>query len=207
MMINVEVRNSTSSQSMNVSDTTTVLEALERAGMDVSRGMISFNGCTLTASDMNKPMGELGARQDGTNFIQSVVKADNAASAVVRGGAMVISSAVTPEELNTLAKYRPDALSLKDAEGKKTVFSVGVAKEGYGDIGKYGAEFSNTTDKDGHATITVLLPEGTEDKKKWAEDYLGVAILNLSKVEEQFAAQLEDVEIEKLAVAEKITIE
>ena len=207
MMINVEIRNSTSSKSMNVSDTTTVLEAMERAGMSASRGMISFNGCTLSASDMNKPMSELGARTDGTNFIQSVVKADNAAVAAIKGGAMVISSVATPEELSTLAKYRPDALVLKDAEKKKDIFTVGIAKNGYGDISKYGAEFSNVTDKDGHATITVMVPEGVEDKKAWAQDYLGVAILRLNQVEEQFESQLADVASEKSAVAEKITVE
>ena len=207
MMINVEVRNSTSAQSMNVSDTTTVLEAMERAGMSTTRGMISFNGCTLSASDMTKPMSELGARTDCTNFVQAVVKADNAATAVVKGGAMIISSAATPEDLKTLAKYRPEALVLKDAEKKKELFSIAVATNGYGCIGKYGAEFSTITDKDGHATITVMIPDDVGDKKEWAQEYLGVTILRLNQLEEQFASQLTDVTNEKQAVADKITVE
>ena len=85
------------------------------------------------------------------------------------------------------------------------VFLVGSSK-GKGNIGAFGAEFGETTTEDGNATITILLPEGTKEPKKWVEDNIGVAILKLNKVEAQYAPALADVAEEQAAVRAAITV-
>ena len=52
----------------------------------------------------------------------------------------------------------------------------------------------------------MMIPEGTEDVKKWAEEHIGVAVLNLTKVEKQFEAALAEVKEEKKAISDTITV-
>lgn len=58
--------------------TNTPRQVLEEASVDFSRGITTFNGCPLTASDFNKSFEELGASAETDNFLLNVVKADNA---------------------------------------------------------------------------------------------------------------------------------
>lgn len=121
---------------------------------------------------------------------------------------MVITSSATPEQLKMLKKYRPNALKLFEGEGsaKKEVFMVDVTKGNDGCINQYGAIFSERTNQAGKATITIMVPEEVTDVKEWAADTLGVSILQLRKLEQQFAGMLEDVAAEKEAVSAAITV-
>lgn len=131
------------------------------------------------------------------------------AKIVIAGDAIVITSTQKLEDIKTLEKYRPNALTLyeTDENGKKTeVFKVG-STTGEGAISQYGASFGSTThDTAKLATITMSLPRGVEDAKKYVADMVGVAIINLNKVEEQFEAALAEVTAEKAAVLENISI-
>jgi len=51
-----------------------------------------------------------------------------------------------------------------------------------------------------------MIPEGTEDTKKWAADVIGVSIIKLNKVEAQFEAALTEVKDEQKAVNDTITV-
>lgn len=131
------------------------------------------------------------------------------AKITIAGDAMVITSSQTLEAIKTLEKYRPKALCLYETgeNGKKEeVFKV-CATAGEGSINQYGASFGSVShDDEKLATITLPIPRGTQDAVEYAAEKVGVAIINLNKVEEQFAEALADVETEKAAVRENITV-
>lgn len=123
----------------------------------------------------------------------------------VTGNAVVITSALTVKQIETAAKYRPQALLLLD-EDKNPVFAVGIGG-GTGSITKHGAVFSRTADAEGRATITLItaFPDDA-DRKEFVADLLGNAVLNLNKLEATLPAVLGEVAAEKAAVLEGITI-
>lgn len=127
----------------------------------------------------------------------------------VVGDVMVVESTQTLEDIKTLEKYNPKALFLyeEDEDGKKKqVFRV-CSTAGKGSIGQYGASFgSETHDGRGIATITMCLPDGVEDAKEYVAEAVGLAIVRLNKVEEQFAEALTKVEADKAAVLENIEL-
>ena len=131
------------------------------------------------------------------------------AKITIAGDAIVITSSQKLEDIKLLEKYRPKALSLFETgeNGKKDeVFKVG-STTGEGGITQFGASFGSTThDDEKFATITMSLPRGVTDAKKYVADTVGVAILNLNKVEAQFAEALAEVVAEKAAVMENITV-
>lgn len=128
------------------------------------------------------------------------------AKILIAGDAMVVESAHTLETLKTLEKYRPKALTLYDEDGKTEMFKVGTTT-GKGSINAYGASFGSASKNDAKkAIITMELPAGVADAKKYAEDTIGVAIIYLNRVEEQFATALADVEKEKADVRSNITV-
>lgn len=124
----------------------------------------------------------------------------------VAGNALVVESSKKFDEIKLLEKYRPNALVLFEEDGKTEKFRVGTTK-GEGSIGKYGASFGGAAkDNSGKAVITMMMPEGVTDAKEYAEDVIGVAIILLNKVEEQFASALEEVNAEKAKVRESIEL-
>ena len=125
---------------------------------------------------------------------------------IIAGDAMVVESAHTLETLKTLEKYRPKALTLYDEDGKTEIFKVGTTT-GKGSINGYGASFGSASkNADKKAVITMEIPAGTADAKAYAEDKVGAAIINLNRVEAQFADALQSVDTEKAAVRESITV-
>ena len=123
------------------------------------------------------------------------------------GGAVVITSAVKAEDIEKVAKYRPEALKLyADGEnGKEEVFRVGVGSAG--SLNKWGAEFNGVSlDGSGFATITLGHNFSGEDVKEKIADYFGVSILNLNKVEAQIPAALQEIEAEKANIMANIQI-
>ena len=127
----------------------------------------------------------------------------------VVGDVMVVESTQTLEDIKILEKYNPKALFLyeEDDDGKKQqVFRV-ASTAGKGCINQHGASFgSESHDGRGVATITMCLPGDVEDAKEYVADAVGVAIVKLNKVEEQFADALTKVEAEKAAVLENIEL-
>ena len=125
---------------------------------------------------------------------------------VIAGDALVIESAHTLEEIKTLEKYRPKALTLYDEDGKTEIFKVG-STVGRGSIGEFGASFGSAAKNDEKkATITLNIPADTTDAKAYAEDLIGVAIIHLNAVEAQFADALASVDEERAKVRENITL-
>lgn len=131
------------------------------------------------------------------------------AKITIAGDAVVITSAQKLEDIKLLEKYRPKALCLYETgEGgkKEEIFKIG-STTGDGGITQYGASFGSVThDEAKLATITMTLPRNVADAKQYVADAVGVAILNLNKVETQFEAALAEVKAEKDAVMENISV-
>lgn len=204
-MIQVIVGNNMGRKNVIVDENTTLKKVLEENNVDYTVGMTSLDGATLGAGELNKTFAELGVTEKC--YLLNVVKADNAAKIKIAGRACVVESQFALDKIALLQKFRPKALSLFEGEGacKSEVFKVGTGK-GNGSINAFGASFGSGETADNKAVITMMIPESVTDPKKWAEDTIGVAILNLNKVEEQFEAALAEVEAEQKSVRENITV-
>jgi len=204
-MIKVIVKKNTTAQSMIIDENTTLRQALENAGVDYSVGVTSLDGVSLPAGGIDKTFADYGVGEKC--YLMNVAKVDNAAAIKIVGGVAVIESTLKLEDIKKLAKYRPAALSLFEGTGKdkEEVFQIGAGR-GYGSISTYGASFGSHTTTDGKATITIEIPEGTEDPKAYIADKVGVAILNLNKVEAQFEAANAEIDDEIAAINANITV-
>ncbi len=185
-----------------VSEDATLRQVLEENNIDYTVGMTSLDGATLRAGDLDKTFADFGITEKC--YLLNVVKADNAAHVKVFGNACVVESDYSVEDLQKVAKFRPKKLSLF-TDDKEEYFKVMVGK-GLGGINKYGASFSATPSANGKAVITMTIPEGTENPKKWAEDTIGVSILNLNKIEVGIGDVLMDIYTEQLQVASFIEV-
>lgn len=204
-MINVTIGNNLKRSNIIVSENTTIRKALEDNGIDYTRGTTSLDGATLAAGQMDQTFAQMGVTEKC--YLLNVVKADNAAVIKIAGGAAVVESAHSLEDLKKIEKYRPDALNLYEGTGsdRHVVFAVG-STGGNGVIGAFGAEFGETTNSEGKAVITLLMPEGTKDPVKWAEETIGTAIIKLNRVEAQYEGALADVANEQATVRESISV-
>lgn len=130
------------------------------------------------------------------------------AKVVIAGEAVVVTSSVKLADLRKIAKYRPEALVLKGGEdGKEPIFRVGVCS-GSGKINKYGAEFGTETHDDAKlATITLVVSEGMSgDVREAVAESIGTSILNLNKLEATIPAILAEIDAEKGAILDNITV-
>lgn len=132
------------------------------------------------------------------------------AKIVIAGDAVVVTSSIKLEDYRKVEKYRPEALTLMGGEdGKEPIFRVATTNAVSGaSLGKYGAEFASATrDDDKLATITMFYGGigGANIKEKIADE-LGVAILNLNKLEETIPDVIAEIDAQKAAIMENITI-
>lgn len=129
------------------------------------------------------------------------------AKITIVGKAAVISSSMKLKDLETIQKYRRDALTLKGGEdGKEPIFAIGVG-EGAGVISKTGAYFTeetNTEEKLACITMTLGCVDG--DVREVLADKLGSAMMSLNKLEATLPAILDEIAIEKAHIMESIEI-
>ena len=208
MMIKVTISNNVKRTTEIFADTTTLRQALERAEIDYSRGMVNLDGSPLQPGDLDKSFADFGISEKC--FLSSIVKADNAATISVVGEAVVVTSNLLLDDIKFVAKYRPEKLQLKGGvDGKDVVFVIGVASNARGSINSVGAEFGNIPQDDtGYATITIDRPrvDGMGTKEAVAER-IGTAILDINKMEAILPAVIEEIANEKAAIMENITVQ
>lgn len=202
-MINVTIGNNMKRTTMNISEETTLRQALEQADINYTVGMTSLDGATLQPGELDKSFAQMGITEKC--YLLNVVKADCAAAIKIAGKACVVESKYTVDDIALLEKFRPRALKLYDAEKKEVLFAVGMNKQGNGSINGYGVSFAPGT-SGAKATVTLMIPENVADGKQWAADTIGVAILHLNKVENQIPDALAEVKTEKENVAAAITV-
>lgn len=130
------------------------------------------------------------------------------AKITITGDAVTVTSAMKLEDLKTIEKYRPKAMTLMGGEdGKEPIFRV-CTTNGSGDINAYGAAFSGETRDDAKlAYVTMFIGSDVAgDIKEFIADKIGGAIINLNKLEEQLPAVLAEIAAEKATVMENITV-
>lgn len=128
------------------------------------------------------------------------------ANIVIAGDAVVVKSNLSLEDIKTIKKYQPKALTLMGGEdGKEPIFAVSVSADA-GDINIHGASFGRA-DAEGKATITMVMPGVPTDKAKdWVADRLGVAITNLNALEAKLPEVLSGIAAQRATVMENITV-
>lgn len=129
------------------------------------------------------------------------------AKITIVGDAVVITSAMKLEDIKTVKKYRPDALTLKGGEdGKEPIFKLGVCT-GAGSISKYGAEFGSETHDDEKKAVMTLICDCHEGNIKEAvADTIGAYVLNLNKLEDTLPSVLEEIAVEKERIMSNISV-
>lgn len=219
-MINVIVSNNMDRNTVPVDEHVTIKSVLESQDINYSVGMISIDGATLKPGDINKTFADMGVTDKC--YLSVIVKADNAADCVenvtpaapaeakvmIAGSVVTIESAFTPDEINTVKKFRPAALSLFGEEnGRKTpTFTVGIANAGNGSVGSAGVSYGVRTSAAGKAMVVMEIPAGIEKVKEWAADMIGVSILKLREVEAALPAVIAEIKGEQKKVADAITM-
>ena len=128
----------------------------------------------------------------------------------ISGNAIVITSSVSAEDINLLAKYRPQALQLiVEEDGAKTVDFM-LSMDSKGSVGKYGISFNGATrDEEKLATYTTVdesLPESNDEAKEVIADKYGAMLSKLAKIEEGIPAAVEEVKAERDAVIAGIEV-
>ena len=130
------------------------------------------------------------------------------AKITIAGDAVVVTSTRKLEDIKTIAKYRPKALTLMGGEdGKEPVFAIGVT-DGAGNINAVGASFGRESYDDNKlACVTMFTGAAvTGDAKEWVADHLGSAIISLNKLEQTLPAVLAEIAAEKAQVMSNITV-
>lgn len=205
-MINLKLITNAGRETIIVPKNSTVRSCLEENNIDYHVASPSIDGYTLRGAELDKTFAEMGA-VDGT-ILSCIVKTDNAAKAAVNGNALVLTSDAKLEDIELIAKYRAKTLTMYEGEGtnKQPVFRVCLSKDGMGAVSANGVSFSTRKNADGKATVTVNLPADKAVDMEAIEDMVGPALLKLSKMEEGFAAIIDEIKAEQTAVREHISI-
>ena len=118
--------------------------------------------------------------------------------------AVVVTSGVKLEDIKTIEKYRPAALTLMGGEeGKEPIFKLA---SGAGSISKFGASFDHAT-TEGYAVLTLVTTYEGDKVKEHVADTLGEAMTNLNALEAKIPAVLESVKKEREEIMANITVE
>lgn len=129
------------------------------------------------------------------------------AKVTIMGNALVVTSAIKFEDIKTLAKYRPAALTLKGGEdGKEPVFQIRTGTKG--EISTYGAIFTGEArDGSGLAVLTMGFPYDGDNVKGAVADKIGTGLANLNKLEATLDSALEGVKEEREAIIRNIEVQ
>lgn len=127
------------------------------------------------------------------------------AKITIAGKAVVVTSTLKLEDIKTVGKYRPKALSVYGGEdGKEEVFAI---KAGCNEnFSKYGICFADETRDEKLATITMTTNYDGDDIDGFVADYFGAAIIYLNKLEETLPAVIEEIAAERASVMSNITV-
>ena len=203
----VSVSNGLDGKNITAESTRTLRSLLEEANVNYGHGLLQFNGSILPVTALDDTLDSLVENPDRTQILRMTVKADNAVNAIIAGSSLVLVSSATPDQIKTLKKHRPDALCSKDKDGKATNdYSISI-ENGDGYISNIGTIFTTRTNAEGHATMTVPIPNDVEDVKKYVQDKYGYAMLNIKKIEEGFEAALAEAKAEQADISSMIKMQ
>lgn len=121
------------------------------------------------------------------------------------GNAAVIKAVLKRSELERVAKFNKKRLSLLD-EDNNEIFKIVLGDDDEGYLGGNGASF-NTVSEDGSALITVLLPAGVADKKKYFAEKHFEDLQRLNVLLKAIHADLEKINVEISSLFDSIEVE
>lgn len=127
----------------------------------------------------------------------------------ILGDAVVITSAIKLEDIQTIEKYNKSALTIiEEIDGEKIpVFSICT---GYnGEINQFGATFASATRDDNklaQITLCTCAASIVGDVKEWAADKFGKAIVRLNQLEAIIPSVLEQIVADKAEIMANITV-
>lgn len=201
-MIKISLVTNNGKKDVFANEDATLREVLNENRVNYSVCPIQLDGFTLKPGELDKTFADHGITE--SCYLSAVVKADNAAKVTIVGEAAVVTSALKLEDIKTAKKFRPDALKL--VEDKEITYMIDYTTRSSGSINNVGATFSDVTDAEGHATITMCVTrEG--DMKEYVQDKIGLALLKLKKIEDNFAAALEGINADKAAIAALVDVQ
>lgn len=222
-MINVYVGNNLDRKPYALSENTTLREAFTQAGVNYSAGMNTLDSVPLDHGDLDKTFKEMNIKGD-TCYLVNAAKSANATEVIavvpdaataaapaarklpqisILGDRGIIDCGFTREEIATLAKYRPEVLSIKD-DNKVPTFTVCLA-DGDGVVNGISMEFGTVAVASGHATVAFKIEAG-KDPKKYAEELVGSSILKLRKLVGTWDNALGEIAAEKKEVLGTIVV-
>lgn len=127
----------------------------------------------------------------------------------ITGDAYALTSAIKVSDIELLKKYNPDALTVKDKDGKQTVFGVSYS-EGKANVAAFGVTFGGKTrDENGYATITGVIPTGfasAEAAKDFVAETFGGVVAYLEQLEKSVPNAAEAVATERKKLVDSITV-
>jgi hypothetical protein len=181
----------------------TLRDVFDNAGLEMGNGTLSVDGASVEVNQIDRPISELGLNEEIVHSMTSVAKLNCAYNVFLAGGAAIVVSKFSPDDLATTAKYKPKLLQLKDDDGDIR-FSVSAVKGTTGSLNKFGAAFSSAKNSEGRATITIPLEDG-KNTKEWFVDNYANALFMLGEVEAQVEESLGAVYEAKETLASSIT--
>lgn len=126
----------------------------------------------------------------------------------ITGDAYALTSAIKVSDIALCAKYNPDALKVKDKDGK-TLFGVDYI-EGKPNVASFGVTFGGKTrDENGYATITGTIPTGfasAEAAKDFVAEKFGGVVAFLEQLEKSVPKAAEAVAAERKKLVDSITV-
>lgn len=129
----------------------------------------------------------------------------------VNANVIMFTSALTAEQIATIAKYDPRKLILTEKEdnGKRTdVYSISVGKAGTGSIGNYGIVFDGITrDNSKNATLALDFIYDGEDVAGEVFDRYGKYIRYAEAIENQCLEAIDGIREAKTAFVNSVEIQ
>ena len=181
-------------------DDTKIKDVFKFFGADYTVATNTIECVRLTKEDLEKTLSEMNVGAEC--HLSSIVKIDNAAHIGVSGAAAILVSDIDLKDWKRVEKYSPDSLKLYDEEGYAD-FIVKTSDSQTGSVGEHGVTFSSYSNKNGKATVTILLNTENEDKVAAVKELFGNILLDLNQIEEGIPEILKSIadkeaEIDKL---------
>lgn len=129
------------------------------------------------------------------------------ANIIITGDSVSVISTLSLEDIKTVEKYRPEALSLYEGEGKEKSLAFVVKAGSAPSMGAYGVSFTAET-SEGKAVMTEIFSgqSAATIKDAVAEKY-GVGILNLRKLELTIPEVLEEIKAQREEIKSAIEVQ
>jgi len=121
----------------------------------------------------------------------------------IAGNTIIFTSTVTLEQIRRIEKHRPEALEIRNANDE-IIFRVGTGSNA---LNNHGASFNAATlDDRGLAYISLQIPSGVTDAKRYFAETFGQPHLHLKAIEQKMPDVLTEVESEINEIMNDVTM-